>query len=771
MNGNENPAAEETASDPAAEAEPNAQPAADEGAIDKLAPLPTEEPAEAPEAEENLPVDNEPAEEIVPNAEPASAEDEITNKESAAPENAPATDENAAASQKPVTVPTNESVAVPADGSDGHAVEEHPEDQATGSAPTTEDYAPAPEEPAAVAVDEEAKPSENTENQPVAGEPENETAAPTETLPTDSAPDSTGEEEFDEQTVEFSRMTKTEIVDTFAELLESHPVQSLRPHADAAKIAFYKLHRQDIETWKKEFVESGRPEEEFVPPADGEEERLKTLLNRYREKRDEVVQETEKQKEENYKVKLAIIEELKDLINKNETMNDTFKTFRDLQARWKETGQVPQGHVKDLWETYHLHVENFYNFIKINRELRDLDLKKNAEEKIRLCEEAEALLLEPSIVSAFHKLQKLHELWRETGPVAHEYKEQLWERFKEASSKINKRHQEHFESLKEEQKHNLDLKTELCVKTEELGDREYTSRKEWEEASEQLIEIQKVWKTIGFAPKKDNNKIYERFRVACDRFFEKKREFYSVLKTQMEENLQAKTAICEKAEALQESTDWKRTTDELIALQKQWKEIGAVPRKNSEVIWKRFRKACDAFFENKSKHFSAIDNQYDENLEKKKALIEEIRAFTVTDREESFEALKEFQRRWAEIGYVPIRQKDKIQAEYRELIDAHFNTLRGNDKDRKIERFREKLTGLKDGKKSGSIRHERDRLYNKMKQLESDVQVLENNIGFFSNSKNAESLIRDVQEKIARAREEMQTIIDKIKLIDSQSEE
>ena len=400
----------------------------------------------------------------------------------------------------------------------------------------------------------------------------------------------------------------------------------------------------------------------------------------------------DEEKEANYRTKLQIIEELKELIDSNETLNHTFNSFRELQRRWKETGPVPQTHLKDLWETYNMYVENFYNFIKINKELRDLDLKKNYEAKLQLCEEADALVLETSVITAFHKLQKLHEQWREIGPVANEYKEPLWDRFREASSKINKRHQEYFDNIKEEQKRNLELKTQLCVRTEELSEASPTTRKEWNKASEQLIEIQKVWKTIGFAPKKDNTKIYERFRTACDHFFERK-----------------------------------------------------------------------------AAHFSEIDSQYEENLSKKRELLEELKNFSVEERDKGFEAIKELQRRWAEIGFVPIKQKDAIQSEYRSLVDDIFARLRGSERERHMERFRGKLSSLSEGG-DRRIRHERDRLYNKMKQLEADIALLENNIGFFSKSKNAEGMIRDVNDKIERAKQEMATIIEKINLIDKQGE-
>ena len=540
-------------------------------------------------------------------------------------------------------------------------------------------------------------------------------------------------------TVDYSGNNNSQLLSIFSELLHTRPVQTIRKNVDAIKIAFYKNYRNEVDQLRKKFIEEGGTIEDFVPPTNDEEQRFKTLFAEYRQKRNEYLAQIETEKEENYQKKLQIIEELKELINSNETLNQTFTAFRDLQHRWKEIGLVPQSVVKDLWETYNLYVENFYNFIKINKELRDLDLKKNYEAKIQLCEEAEALVLEPSVINAFHRLQKLHEQWREIGPVANEYKDQLWDRFREASSKINKRHQEYFDTLKEEQKKNLDLKTELCVKAEELVAAPPVSRKEWNKASEQLIEIQKVWKTIGFAPKKDNTKIYERFRNACDRFFENKRNFYLQIKAEMETNLQLKNEICAQAESIQDSEEWKKTTDELIALQKRWKEIGPVARRHSDAVWKRFRAACDHFFERKAAHFSTIDTQYEENLKQKQALLEELKAFVEREdmANDGFETLKEMQRRWSEIGFVPIKQKDAIQSEYRKVVDAAFAKLRGNEKERHLERFKGKLQSLSsEGNNDRRIRHERDRLYNKMKQLEADIALLENNIGFFSKSKN-----------------------------------
>ncbi len=562
------------------------------------------------------------------------------------------------------------------------------------------------------------------------------------------------------------KMAKSEIVEYFATLLEEKPVQTLRYDVEAVKVAFYKKHRAEVEELKKNHIEQGGLVEEFVAPVDVDEVRLKEYFAIYRTKREEYMAGLEKSKEENLKVKLQIIEELKALIETGETVGQTFQTFRQLQQRWKEAGAVPQANVKDVWETYNLHVENFYDFVKINKELRDLDLQRNLESKTALCEAAESLAAENSIVAAFRKLQDLHEQWREIGPVAREQKDAIWERFKEASSRINRRHQEYFEGIKEEQKKNLALKTELCEKAEALSTEMITTRKEWNKASDKLIEIQKVWKTIGFAPKKDNTKIYERFRAACDKFFELKRSFYEGVKTEMEHNLQLKLEICEAAEAIQDSEQWKKSADELIELQKRWKEIGPVSRRHSDAVWKRFRAACDHFFARKSEYFAGVDAEHTANLEKKNALLVEIESFDISGG--SIEDIKEFQRRWSEIGHVPIKEKDALQKRYRAAIDRLFAVLRGGDRERRAENFRNKINSMKGN--GGKLRTERDRLYNKVKQLEADIATLENNIGFFARSKGAEALIRDVENKIARAKQEMADTIEKINLIDSEQE-
>ncbi|MFI3282990.1 MAG: DUF349 domain-containing protein [Rikenellaceae bacterium] len=569
----------------------------------------------------------------------------------------------------------------------------------------------------------------------------------------------------------FAGKSKAELVEFMARVLETEPVQSLRRTVEAIKIAFYKLHRSEVEEQRKAFALSAESPEaaaEFTPAIDELELRLKDLFKEYRTKRDEYISNAEAIKEANLKIKLQIIEELKELVESDETLNHTFPKFRELQNRWKETGNVPVADMKDIWERYHLHTEHFYNFIKINKELRDLDLKKNLEQKVILCQQAEALKEESSVIEAFRKLQKLHDSWREIGPVANELKEEIWARFKEASSTINKLHQEYFEQIKGDQVKNLELKEALCLRAEELLSRGCTSHKEWGKASDKLLEIQKEWKSIGFAPKKDNNRIYDKFRAACDSFFEAKRQFYVSQKGEMEQNLALKIQICERAEALVNSEDWKATTDQIIALQGEWKSVGGVSQRYSDQVWKRFRAACDGFFEKKSAHFSSQDSAQEENLKAKEALLAEMESCDIVAAG-GFDAIKAFQRRFSEIGFVPIKQKDAIAKRYKEVVDGLFTTLRGQERDRSMNKFKERVSTMK-GSGDGRTRGERDRLMLKIKQLDGEIALLENNIGFFGKSKGAEALIADVMRKIEKARQERVDTIAKVKILDKAAE-
>ena len=556
---------------------------------------------------------------------------------------------------------------------------------------------------------------------------------------------------------------KESILAQLAAKVEEEPSVELRSEVEALKVAFYKLHRADMEARRKAFFEENGADAEYKAQADEAEVRFKELYNIYRSKRDEATALSDKEKEENYNAKLDIIEELKQLVDSEEALNSTFAKFHDLQARWRAIGQVPQAKVSDLYETYNLHVENFYDYVKINKELRDLDWKRNLEAKVSLCEQAEALTESTAVVEAFHKLQKLHEEWREIGPVSMEHKEGLWERFKSASTIINRRHQEHFESIKAEQVSNFERKTALCEEIEKIVAEAPTSHKAWNKASERIQAIQTEWRTIGFAPKKDNNKVYDRFRVACDRFFEVKHAFYTEAKDDMAKSLEVKNSLCERAEAIAEREDWAKATEELLALQAEWKKSGTVARKYADVVWKRFRTACDKFFERKSQHFASVDNEYAANLAAKQALLEEMAQAVV----KSFDDIKEFQRRWSEIGFVPIRHKEELQKQYKAALDKLFAVIRSADREQQINKFKNKVSSMREaGDKR--LRNEREKLYNRVKQLEQEIQTLENNIGFFAKSKGAEAMIATVKEKIERAKQEMADAIERVKLIDSQ---
>lgn len=555
------------------------------------------------------------------------------------------------------------------------------------------------------------------------------------------------------------------LLEILAADIQQMPLAQLKGRIETIKVLFYKIVRARDEVNRAKFIEEGGVADEYKAEVSPEETRLKELLTIYRTRRDSAVQATEEQKAANYAAKLELIEELKSLVDSTETMGQTFAAFREIQNKWKEIGIVPISNTKDLWETYHHHTENFYNFIKINKELRDLDLKRNYEAKLELCERAEALMEVESATSAFNELQKLHDLYREAGPVAAEYKEQLWERFKAASSRINKRHQEYYDSLREEQEHNLALKEELCIKVEEFAALPLTSVAEWNSVQDQITELQKVWKTIGFAPKKDNNRIYERFRAACDKFFAAKRAFFGTMRSEMDENLQVKTDLCVMAETLCESDDWKATTDALIELQKRWKASGAVSRRHSDAIWKRFRAACDKFFERKSAHFKDSDSSYADNLAAKLAIIDELAALESAD-DLNFDKLKEVMGRFTAIGFVPIKQKESVSKKYKEVVDRLFERLRAAEGSSRIERYKERVGQMRTTSGAGRVSSERDKLYKKMKDLQAEIATLENNIGFFAKSKNAGALVEGVERKIEKIRTEVEEVVAKIALID-----
>jgi hypothetical protein len=575
-------------------------------------------------------------------------------------------------------------------------------------------------------------------------------------------------EEAEQEIINYSLLSKEDLVKTLGELLDTRPVQDIRRDVETIKVSFYKKHRAGIDQKRKQFIEEGGLSEEFQVPPDPVEEKAAELLRKYRDLRIEYNRHQDDSKTDNLRMRQEIIEEIKELIKSEESINKTFQEFRELQNRWREIGSVPQQNLNDLWETYHHHVEKFYDYIKINKELRDLDLKKNLELKIKLCEKAELLLLEPNVVNAFASLQKYHEQWREIGPVPKDKRTEIWDRFRETTSKINKKHQQYYQDLKESQKKNLDSKNLLSEKAEEIAEEVIESHKDWVKRTNDILELQKVWKTIGFAPKKDNNKIYGRFRAACDKFFEKKRNFYAQNLEEQETNLQMKLDLCIQAETLQESNDWKKTTDEFIRLQKRWKEIGPAPRKNSEQVWKRFRVACDRFFARKSEFFSTIDNTFERNLEAKENLIKEIRNFVRSDNSNADLAkLQAYQRQWTEIGFVPYEKKDDLQHRFREAINLQFDSLEVDEFRKSLIKFRNRIDEiLQKPNPEGKIRFEREKYMVKLQQLKTDIGVWENNIGFFANTSNAESMLKDFEIKIKEARETIRLLEEKITIID-----
>jgi hypothetical protein len=568
--------------------------------------------------------------------------------------------------------------------------------------------------------------------------------------------------------VDYSGYTKTELSDTLTLIIENRPPAEIRNDIERIRILFYKKLKQEAEERKNKFLEGGGKPEEYRAWIDPSEAKVKHLLEKYKEKKSDFNKVQEAEKYENLRIKYEIIDKIKELVNREESINKTFHEFRSLQNEWHSIGIVPQSALKDLWENYHHHVEIFYDYIKINKELRDLDLKKNLELKVQLCEKAEELLLEPNPVNAFRFLQDFHNQWREIGPVPQESKNEIWERFKEATSQINKRHHEYFEKQKDDQRKNLDAKIALCQEVESITLLEIKNFRDFDEKAEKVVALQKMWRTIGFAPKKQNNKIYQRFRDACDAFFEKKRGFYADNKEMQQNNLQLKIDLCVQAEALQESTDWKAASDALIKLQKDWKEIGPVPRKQSEKSWKRFRKACDHFFERKTGHFAELDTSYEDNLKAKVAVIEELEKFEPgSDVQAAFERLKELQRKFTEIGFVPFNKKDEITNRYRDAINREFDKLKIGDDDKSILKYKNKLDNLKTNPKaSRKIRNERDKFFTKIKQLEGDIVLWENNIGFFAKSKNADTMIREVEDKIENAKKMIKMLEEKVKMID-----
>ena len=565
---------------------------------------------------------------------------------------------------------------------------------------------------------------------------------------------------------DYSKFERPELLTKLNQLINNHPVETIVVAVEEIKSAFYKKYHADCQAAREKFVEQGGAPENFKFADEHQETTFKELYSQFRDKKNTYNQKLDAEREENLKKKLEIIEEIKKLVNTEESINKTFQDFRDLQQRWKDVGQVAQSELKNLWESYNHVVEQFYDYIKINKELRDLDLKENLKAKIALCEKAEALILEDSVVKAFRALQELHDKWRELGPVPNDQKEEIWERFKAATSIINKKHQEFFEKQKDLQVQNLAQKTALCERVEEINNSEIDKPKDWEEKSNDIVKIQELWRTIGYAPKKENSKIYQRFKNDCDLFFAKKREFYKDIKASQKSNLQQKIELCEKAEQLKDSTDWKKTTDILISLQKQWKEVGQIPRKQSEPLWKRFREACDHFFTAKSAHFSSVDEGEAANLNLKLELIERVKNFEKSDdNNDNLNRLMEIQKEWTAIGHVPLNKKDEVQKAFRDAINAQFESLKLEASERERTNYKAKVESWANSQAKGKIYSERNKLVQKMRDLENEITLYENNMGFFSKSANSEALIKDINRKIDKAKNYLQELQEKLRIL------
>ena len=578
------------------------------------------------------------------------------------------------------------------------------------------------------------------------------------------------------ETVDLNALSLSELSEMFDRLSQSEDRMKRYKEAEAIKSAFYKkLSKEKAEAGLGAAVDEPSSREdvvdEVVVPADGNlvadnpfeamEAAFKGVYANYKKERAEYNRQQDALREENLVLKQAVIDDLKALVEKQEDVNSTFPAFRELQNRWKSIGPVPASKFRDLNDNYQYNVEKFYDMVKINRDLRDLDFKKNLEAKQKFCEFAEKLSENDNVVEAFRELQKLHEQWKEFGPVAKEFRDSIWERFKAATSVINKKYQAYFEDQKEKQQENLEEKTKLCEMTEAIASKEVKSPNEWNTLSAEIEEIQKKWRTIGFATRKENQKIYDRFRAACDKFFERKREYYAQFKDTMNENMEKKLSLIEQAEALKDSKEWKKTTEALIALQKQWKEIGAVPRKKSEQLWKRFRAACDSFFNERDAQ-AKPENDYYGNLKAKKALIEEIKAYELSeDAAANLAAAKEFAAKWQGIGFVPFKEKENIQAAYNEAFKSKFPDFNARP---------QRGGGRTSGGQKKTL-SEKDRLVQQYGKLQQDIVTYENNIGFFSASKNSEPFIRQMQERIDAAKQELKALEAKIRTIEEAEEE
>jgi len=576
------------------------------------------------------------------------------------------------------------------------------------------------------------------------------------------------DQDHKEQEVNFALLSKEDMVKLMREKLDNPGKGNIRKEVEDIKRFFYEKVAAVLEEKKKHFLDEGGNIEDFKPAEEPVEAAMKELLYKYKGLKAEFTRQLEKTKQENLLKKQEILEGFRILMENQDTFEITFRKFKDLQKQWFSAGVVPHQNLKDLWDSYNYFVEKFNDYVRINRDLRALDLKKNLELKVQLCERTEALDKEPNIVNAFKALQKNHTRWREIGPVPRENRDEIWDRFKLATSVINKKHQDYHSRLKESLHENLEKKVNLCDKIEKIAATVYETHGAWVDKTNQVLELQKTWKTIGYAPKKDNNIIYARFRTACDVFFGNKAKFYAAAYEDQKDNLNLKMEIIEKAESLSKSQEWKESTSEFIQLQRRWKEIGPVPRRDSDKLWKRFRAACDTFFNNKSKYYEDIDSTFEDNLKAKEAIVSEMDAFLIKDKlKENKAAMKDFQSRFNAIGYVPSGKKEWIKDQFRLAQDRLLEKTGMDESERSIFKFRYRIEGMASAPRSEmKLNFERDKLVNKLQQLRNDMGVWENNIGFFKQSDSSEETIQGFQEKIDEAHNRIEVLEKKIRILD-----
>ena len=562
--------------------------------------------------------------------------------------------------------------------------------------------------------------------------------------------------------------TKQEVLERVKEIAHGEDTPQ-KEEVEYLKTVFYKLHIAEREAKLKEYIDGGGDPETYQITPDQDEELFKAEMGVIKERRQQLFREQEAEKVENLKKKQAIIEKIKAMVTSPEEASKTYQEFKALQQEWRDIKAVPAESANELWRNYQLYVEQFYDLLKLNSEARELDFKKNLEAKTRLCEAAEKLADEEDIISAFHQLQQLHQEYREVGPVSKELREEIWQRFKAASTVINKRHQQHFEDLRAREEENLQKKTALCEKVEAITTEENKGSGDWERHTEEIIAIQQEWKTIGFAPQKMNVKIFERFRAACDKFFANKAEYFKTLKDSFKENAEKKRALIEKAKALQDSTDWRSTSDKLIALQKEWKTIGVVPKKLGDQLWEEFLGACNKFFEARNAAGAGQRNEEHENLEKKRNVIERLKAVAEEAGEDLQERVQKLVEEYNGIGHVPFKEKDKLYQEYHAILDKLYKELNISVTKKRLNKFKDNLKQVAE-RGEGALDNERQRLLRQYDNLKQDIHTYENNLGFLTaSSKKGNSLIEEMNRKIQKLKDDMQLIKEKIKAIDAEN--